>query len=691
MLAILALATQPGMSHEFVFLGDADRVSVAGSFNGWSAQASPMKRGTDGIWRRREQLPIGRHTYKFVLNGSNWVVDPMNSRKIDDGAGNTNSLLEIFPVDYASAAAVGDGVIAQSVVAHKAMAPQLWVHRGTLGLSVQLRPGDVQSATAVVNGRRYPMALSRSTEFLETRRVVIPQPKADLSYTFEIRDGGTTLHLGANGVSESPAAPFRVSRKSLTSMSVPSWTAGTVFYQIFADRFANGSRANDPENTTPWTGKPEYYNWFGGDIAGLNQKAGHLQNLGIQAIYFNPIFYGPSNHRYETTDYKRIDPRFGTNEEFKALTWRLRQMGIRVILDGVFNHTSVDFPQFKSIREEGEKSPFLNWYFIRSFPVVPRQNPPYEAWFGYESMPKVNLDYRPAREYMLSVADYWLKNAAIDGWRLDVANEVSMDFWRAFRTKVKGINPEAWIVGEVWTDGSPWLSGDQWDSIMGYQFRDQALRFIARNEGTASDFLNGLFGTFESYSPQVSHNLMNLISSHDTPRFLNECGGDERLARLGAFALLTWPGAPSIYYGDELGMEGGKDPDNRRGMAWDRATPENPTLALHRRLIAARKSLSSLALGDPVRMTAWDDQQSLAFGRQFGADRSLVFINRSDKEQTLSLTLPPAWRSWSASPLRDVVGNARISRPAPGVIRLTLASFTGAVIAPSSSAKHLSN
>lgn len=665
-----------GLEHEFVFvpLNKASSVSVAGTFNGWNAMTHPMKKdGQASTWRAKLRLRPGRHLYKFVVNGSEWLPDPKAPSE-KDGDGNVNSILNFLPADFAQPAKAGDGRLAVSAIGHDQSEGDFNRYRGQALVKLTLRSGDAERVWLVVKGRRVPMTRLSADDLLEIRQAGLPSLNSP--YHFVIEDGAKQVTLGAKGIgSDEPFFP----RKDAVAAQPPKWAAGQVLYQVFADRFANGSKANDPEGVVAWNSQPHYYNWFGGDVAGVRSKTSYLKGLGIGALYFNPVFDGPSNHRYETTDYTKIDWRFGTNAEFSALTRELKKQGIRTILDGVFNHTSVDFHAFKSLRTEGEKSPFRDWFFVKSFPITGGRTPSYLAWYGYESMPKVNLDNPAARTSMLGVLDYWSKNAEISGWRLDVANEVSMDFWRAFRRRAKSLDPNLWIIGENWTNGSSWLKGDQWDSQMGYEFRQAAINWIAKGQWTAQQASSHLFSVYHSYRPQVSQNLMNLLGSHDTPRFLTECGGNQRLAALGATLLLTWPGSPSIYYGDELGMEGGADPMNRKGMQWELASPSNTILSHYKKLISLRNSTPALRTGDPEPLVLKSDSV-MGFSRIEGSSRCLVFVNRSHQEQVIDVPLRRDWESWTRHRLRDALGSAKVARPGRGLLRLTLAPVSGAVI-----------
>ncbi len=644
-----------------------------------------MKLDADGYtWRLGKKLAPGRHSYKFVLNGEQWIIDPKAWKNEGDGNGNTNSILLVTPPDFAKPASSSDGVLARSAIFHSQRPPALNFDRGELSLTFTLRPGDARKVELIANNRSHAMPVSHADELTETRKVKLAwNRRSNLSYFFRITDGSAVFDYGSNGLSpRGQSRAFRIQADSFQPFTVPDWVEGRVFYQIFPERFRNGDPGNDPQDVVPWDGEPKYFNFMGGDLKGGEQKIGYLDSLGVGAVYFNPIFESPSNHGYETINYRKVEPRFGTNAQFASLTKQLQAKNIKVVLDGVFNHTAVTFAPFADMREKGRDSKYKDWFYIKSFPVEVKENPNYEAWFGFPSMPKLNVGNPEVKSHLLDVVDFWDTTAGIDGWRLDVANEVDMNFWRAFRTRVKKVNPEGWILGEVWGDGRPWLGGDQWDSIMGYQFRDATLGFVARGETKPSVYLDRLFATYESYPPQVSRSLMNLLSSHDTPRFLSECGGNADLALLGAALQMTWPGSPSIYYGEELGMEGKADPDNRRGMRWDLEKADNRFLKEYRALIAARNKHAALTQGEPVRLESNDSDSTLAFGRLYQNQAALVAVNRSTAARTIEVKLPAAWPNWSKTRLHDALGKGSVARPKPGIVRVVLPPLSAAIVVP---------
>ena len=633
-----------GTPHTFVYKSDPDvkSVSVAGTFNNWDKNAAPLVRDADGtIWRITLAVPFGRHQYKFVIDGEKWVTDPNATLNQDDGGGNINSILICLPPDYTRPARPDDSILATSALEHRQFPPFLNYDRGKLTLSLRLRPNDARKVNVQLGSRVLPLQLAGQDELYARYIGEIPwDRKSDLSYRFQIVDGNRSYSYGTNGLtSTGTAKPFQLTARSFKPYVVPQWVEKSVFYQIFPDRFDNGDKRNDPQDVQKWDDKPTYYNRYGGDIAGVRRHVNYLDNLGISAVYFNPVFQSPSNHRYDTQNYRKIDPQFGTNAEFSALTHDLDKRGIRTVMDFVFNHTATSFAPFQDIRDKGEASAYKNWYFIHSYPVKVQENPNYTAWYNFPSMPKLNVQNPPTRDYLLSLVNYWKQQVPLAGMRLDVANEVAPSFWRALRTRAKSIDPNLWIVGEVWGDGSPWLTGDQWDSVMNYQFRDACLRYFAEGKTTPTQFMGKLMAIHSSYAPQVSRNMMNLLSSHDTPRFLTQCGGNIALDQQAVALQFTWVGAPSIYYGEEIGMLGGPDPDNRRGMEWKKATANNPMLTYYKKLIRIRNSNPALQSGDPTVLLTDDKANTLAYARTYGNNVAVVALNRSSSTRTVTIPL----------------------------------------------------
>ncbi len=681
------------VSHTFIYAPDAGTethtVSVAGTFNNWDKNALPMIRDADGkTWRVTTPLAFGKQSYKFVVNGEKWITDLHAVKNEDDGGGNLNSVLLLFPADYTAPARANDGILAASALEHNQMPPALNYDRGKLSLSLRARPGDVRNVAVVVDGKRFPLQKQSEDELYARYGATVPwDRKRDLVYSFELVDGAKTFRYGANGLhTDTAVKPFTLSATTYKPFVVPSWVERSVFYQIFPDRFDNGDKSNDPKDVQAWNAKPEWFNRFGGDVAGVEKHVDHLTSLGIGAVYFNPVFQSPSNHRYDAEDYKRIDKEFGTNQQFAQLSKALDKRGIRTVMDFVFNHSATTFFAFQDVRDKGAASPYKGWYFINSYPVRIGENPNYQAWYGFASMPKFNVMNPPTHEYLLSLVDYWKSILPLSGMRLDVANEVDPRFWRDLRVKAKAIDPNLWIVGEVWGDGSPWLQGDQWDSVMNYQFRDACLRFFAEEKTTPTQFMNRLIALDRSYAPQVSRNMMNLLSSHDTPRFLTQCKNDAAMHRLAATLQFTWIGAPSIYYGEEIGMEGGPDPDNRRGMEWQKATPTNPMLPYYKKLIATRNKSRALQSGDAQVLLTSDTDGTLAFSRTLDQDVAVVVLNRSRETRTVTVPFGKAAATvrevLRTRGFTDAISGNRIAKGSSDTITLTLAPLTGAILTP---------
>jgi glycosidase len=463
--------------------------------------------------------------------------------------------------------------------------------------------------------------------------------------------------------------------------STPKWVKDAVFYQIFPERFANGSKANDPKNVSPWGTTPSFDNFMGGDLAGVEQKIPYMKSLGINAIYFNPLFKSSSNHKYNTMDYMQIDPEFGTNAEFKALVGKLHANGIKVIIDGVFNHTGDDHVWFQDCVKNGQKSKYWNYYTIWGYPVVNNPKPNYNAWWGFGTLPQMRVKDNPdVQQNIYDVVEYWTK-MGIDGWRLDVPNEIDSDsFWRGFRQRVRAINPNAYIVGEIWEDGSHWLQGDEFDAVMGYQFRKHLLDFFAYQNMSVDD-LDGRLGELRNrYGKDVTQAQFNILSSHDVPRVLSEAGGNAGHAKEAIFFQMVYPGAPVVYYGDELGMAGAKDPDNRRCMPWDKATRSNDTLGFVQKLIQVRKAHPALRGSEFRTVMRHNDFRLFAFIREGEGEKALVALNSGNNPRDLNLNVGNEFKDGTV--LTDAIGGKSFTVAGGQVQIKGLPIQTGVVLVP---------
>jgi cyclomaltodextrinase len=441
----------------------------------------------------------------------------------------------------------------------------------------------------------------------------------------------------------------------MTSIGTPEWVRDAIFYQIFPDRFARSERVPKPSNLEPWDSPPTTHGFKGGDLLGVAERLDYLQDLGVTAIYLNPVFQSTANHRYHTHDYYRVDPILGGNSALRTLLDEAHRRNMRVILDGVFNHASRGFFQFNHIVENGAMSPYVDWFIVKQFPLRPYHAPwgqhGYEAWWNLPALPKLDVSTPAVREFLWNVASHWIE-FGVDGWRLDVPAEIDDDeFWREFRVRVKAANPEAYIVGEIWHEAQRWLQGDQFDAVMNYLFTRACLGyFIGQNllrsevarsgykqidtldDRAFADEIERLLGL---YPPAVTEVQFNPLGSHDTPRFKTLARGDNSAYRLATLFQMTSPGAPSIYYGDEIGMEGPHDPGCRGGFPWDEGKWDQGLREFVRDCIALRRKHSALRQGD----FAWlfVGHGVVAYGRCLGDETLLVALNSSRRPVTLSI------------------------------------------------------
>ena len=439
------------------------------------------------------------------------------------------------------------------------------------------------------------------------------------------------------------------------NIKTPDWVKNAVFYQIFPDRFAWSSRVNKPGLFEKWDSTPTIHGYKGGDLMGVYEKLDYLEDLGITAIYFNPIFQSASNHRYHTHDYYQVDPLLGGNEAFKTLLDAAHKRGIRIVLDGVFNHASRGFFPFNHILESGQDSPYTDWFIINGYPLNAYQGKAnYACWWNNPALPKLNIENPIVRRYIMDVARYWL-DQGIDGWRLDVPFEITIPgFWEEFREVVKTANPEAYIVGEVPSEAQDWLnSGEKFDAVMNYQLTHAAVGFFG-GDSFDQKLAEGMMGlplpqavsveTFahrtsellKIYPEEFAYAQLNLLDSHDMPRFLSLMNGNVDKLKLAYTFVLTYPGAPCIYYGDEIGLDGGRDPLCRKGFTWRQEDWNVDLRNAIKETITVRHAIPALRTGSYEPIYARDGV--LAYLRQDELDSVLVVLNNSNAAVKLNLS-----------------------------------------------------
>lgn len=520
------------------------------------------------------------------------------------------------------------------------------------------------------------------------RRFALQNNRDSIFWTREKGSGG---RAEVEPYPETPAALRSVRRFRQTihapDFRVPDWAADAVYYHVFPERFRNGNPANDPtpsrsrdhrgsvEAHAHWLDKPfrpgsgdgsdaRYNNdFFGGDLQGLIDKLDHIQALGANVIYSTPLFQAASNHKYDTADYHRIDPAFGSNADFERLTREAGKRGIRIVIDTSLNHTGADSVYFDRYGHFGGRgaysggviqpeSPYATWYRFDPTQADPDQR--FTGWTGVTDLPELDKTSPAWRDFAYrapdSVMKRWL-DAGAAGWRMDVAPWVPDDFWREWRAAVKAHRPDALTIAETWFDAAKHFLGDGFDSTMNYIFRNTALAYAAG--GDARKLMGNLELMREHYPPQALHALMNLLSSHDQARSLHVLGwhddanaaqAADAKARLRVALLLqmTWPGAPSIYYGDEVGLTGGDDPDNRRTFPWADlgGRPDEAMHAEFKRLIALRHALPVLRRGT-LEAPLHVDAHVIALPRRLGDTFAITAINNAPEPRTVVLTLPP--------------------------------------------------
>ena len=499
--------------------------------------------------------------------------------------------------------------------------------------------------------------------------------------------------------------------------STPAWFGCGVVYQIFPDRFCRlelpdpagmvGSRtihenwSNLPDWRPDEQGEVRNCDFFGGSLQGILSKLDDLADFGVTVLYLNPVFESASNHRYNTADYRAIDPMLGTEDDFHHLCQEAKRRGIRVILDGVFNHTGSQSRYFNADgfysdtgAAQSPASPYYHWYSFHPWPAD------YDAWWGIRTLPAVREDAPDYRDFIIrgqdSVVRHWLR-AGASGWRLDVADELPDDFIGEIRTAMEETAPDSFLLGEVWEDATTkiaysmrrrYLLGQELHGVMNYPFRTALIAYLLG--GDADEFRETLESLRENYPPHAFYSLMNFLSTHDTPRILTVLGADHvpdskeeravfRLSparrqlglkrlRLAALVLFTFPGAPTVYYGDEAGMEGWEDPFNRAGYPWGQEDSE--LKSFFSKLAHLRREQPALQTGQ--LHWRWTAGSLLVFARELDGQLLTTVVNAADTPQTL--TLP-----WFGDTARDLLSSEALS-PADNVLPLTLLPHQGLLL-----------
>lgn len=456
-----------------------------------------------------------------------------------------------------------------------------------------------------------------------------------LLYIFELTYNGKIYYFSETGLAEtydyalSAYDAFQLPYiNSSDVMPVVSWVRTAVFYEIFVDRFFRGDmRKDDKYINLKWGDIPTPKSFAGGDLDGITAKLDYLKELGITAVYLTPVFKSVSNHKYDISDYFEIDSCFGDKEALRRLVFQAHARGMKIVLDAVFNHCSENLAQFQDVLARGKESPYFNWFIIRGDEINEKRDN-YECFGFCRYMPKLNASNPEVKKFLLGVATYWLKEFDIDGWRLDVSDEVASDFWHEFRKAVKSENPDCVILGENWHDASAHLRGDKFDGIMNYALTKACMDFFASEALSAKEFSNRLSGLYLRNTKQANAMMLNLLDSHDTHRFYTLVNKNKNKLLCALALIYLHTGAPCVYYGTEVCTQGGYDPDCRRTMDWsDSASPDiRATLAS----LAELRSFEEVSHGE----ISFNSLGDLFVLERLAKKTTRLVINNSRKQQT---------------------------------------------------------
>jgi glycosidase len=749
--------------------GAAKRVVVAGSFNAWDRQAGAAQGpNADGDWTAAVELGTGVYEYKFLVNDEQWFPDPTNVDRVPDGFGGFNSILRLGRLARlkASTAKVGDGQIDLVGLAHQPPAPLYIQPQGPDSVSIRYRTlaHDVKNVWLAIQGggltEMRPVSEGPLFTFWEASIPVAAQengrsPKVrSLEYTFVLDDGA--------GQVTDPNVTYHYSFTTTNLFATPAWAQHAIWYQIMLDRFRNGNPNNDPTPVRPWTsewftpspwegqdGQTFYKNFvfdrfYGGDFDGLEAGLGYLKELGVNTLYLMPVFKAPSNHKYDVQNYLHIDDHFGTKGDYDAVaakedlldpaTWqwtesdrrflafikKAHELGFKVVLDGVFNHVGDQHPAFLDVKKNGKQSRFADWFDVTAWDPFD-----YKGWADFAHMPVFRKSAsgfasETLKRHIFDVTRRWMDpdsdgnpRDGIDGWRLDVPNDIPRPHWEEWRKFVKQINPEAIITGEIWNRADQWLDGEHFDAVMNYEFAKIAVAWVFNRQQkiSASEAASRLAELRLAYPAVATYALQNLVDGHDTDRLASMAQNPDReydrqnrvqdnnpqydnskptpesyaRARLVALLQMTYVGAPMIFYGDEVGMWGADDPSNRKPMLWRDLGPcEKPEenlvmdehLAFYKQAVALRNTHPALRSGTFQTLMADDAADVWVFLRSDDQEYVLVALNASGMPRDVRVPLPAG----VPAPWTPVLGNVKTAGVAGNELMLTVPAIGGVVL-----------
>ncbi len=722
-------------------------LNLIGSFNLWNPHSHPFREQLDGSLQLRVFLKKGTYKYKFLVDNSYWENDPNADEWVDDGFNGVNSILHVderFPIFRIKKDP--NEILTDTIQIETNYMKINVISDNVVEFRARLFSGEANNMCLWLREEIFPMQFLGNDSTYDYYHVILDIGTFTpiFHYCFLFEDNNNPIYLMNGEISTifKEQKLFVFDTRSCIPFMTPDWAKNGIMYQIFVDRFYNGNPANNQDFhewyyancTTPppvgqmlppnheyfhfernWyeystlkqspympKGKPDWWSFYGGDIDGIMQKLPYLEDLGITILYLNPIFEAKSNHKYDATDYMKLDPHFGSIQEFHQFIREAHKRGIHVIIDVAFNHTGETFWAFRDCVEKGQDSQYWDWYDWKKWPLpnpLPDEFNPkdyYQCWWGVKDLPDLNFDLSlnhpfenavtdikkaapnwPVVDYILDVAEYWLRDMDIDGFRLDVPEEVPYWFWRLFRQRVKMVKPDAYIVGEIWYRATEWVNADYFDAVMNYAFfKDPALKFFLNRQISASEFDRQIQQGLVVYPIQAAQTMMNILGTHDTYRLREISKGKIEPIKLAVIFQMTFIGIPHIYYGDEIAMMGASDPDNRRPFNWKY---EDDSVAVelrdfYKKLISIRKLYRLLSDGE--YKTILTKGHILVFSRHDNQNYIYITLNN---EPTFSIIDIPILQK--AKEVVDLLTNNHYPIT-DDMLSLEIAAYQGMILIP---------
>src|SRR6056297_3508828 len=630
-----------GVMTAFLTTSEASQVYIIGEFTDYEPEKMQQM---NQLWRYTTDLEPGAYLYRFIVDGESQLDFKNTDLGVYQG-----EVYNLRSVTERSQPKKGDSTISKVYFEtnRQYINP---VEKGEIYLTIGFDEGDVEDVDLQSNALEYT-----KEQFVHRKvayyRFHIKTPAPILKYRFVIQDSQEFVY-GCNGSEE--FFTFDFDNPLIDYMNIPEWSRGAIVYQIFPDRFKNGNREIDLENTPDWHATPNATqlssSLFGGDLQGIVDSRDHLNALTVDNIYLNPIFQADSVHKYNTTDYLTIDPAFGDEDDFDLLVDQLHQHDMELILDAVFNHTGTAFFAMEENFQKQEDSDYLDWYFIQQFPIEESADS-YRTWQGYASLPKLNTEKPEVRGYLAQVLGKWFAKS-VDGWRLDTTDQYSKVFLREFLyPTIMNIKSDSILVGEYWDQASEYFNTNCMNSVMNYLFRDMTLTYV--RGGSANGFITSSLDYLNLYPPQIIDGIWNMLSSHDTARFLTLLNEDVAAAKLAVVLQMTFKGSPLIYYGDEIGMTGETDPYCRKPFPWEEEKWNNELFELYQALTALRSDSEALKKGTVDFI--YNKAGVLGFKREYEDEKLLIFTNSRSKPFNVELELDGVYEDISNGELVEYI------------------------------------